>query len=109
MNRKNKLNAHKITFFGHTFDSIKEGKFYLTLKADKHEGLIKDFEMQVPYEFKFNNTLICTYYLDFMIINNSGKKRYIDIKGYRKGATYAIFRIKKKLMQAFYGINVEEI
>ena len=38
-----------------------------------------------------------------------GKVKVFDVKGYKKGAAYQTFRIKKNVIQALYNIEIIEI
>ena len=109
-NKSSKFNNKKSLIDGHTFDSIKEGEFYGSLKLKKQAGLIKDFQMQVQYDIIVNNIHIAYYYLDFQIENNDGSFEYIDIKGKDKKSNKfiktSVFAIKKRLVEALYHIKI---
>jgi hypothetical protein len=108
--KSSKFNNRKSLIDGHTFDSIKEGEFYGSLKLKKQAGLIKDFQMQVQYDIIVNNIHIAYYYLDFQIENNDGSFEYIDIKGKDKKSNKfiktSVFAIKKRLVEALYHIKI---
>lgn len=108
---KNKLNNSKHELDGLKFDSKKEMERYSDLKQMERAGLISDLRCQVPY------TVIpaykgiqreCKYIADFAYIQD-GKEVVEDVKGWRGGATYYVFKIKKKLMYHVFGIEVKEI
>jgi len=109
-NKSSKFNNKKSLIDGHTFDSIKEGEFYGSLKLKKQAGLIKDFQMQVQYDIIVNNIHIAYYYMDFQIENNDGSFEYIDIKGKDKKSNKfiktSVFAIKKRLVEALYHIKI---
>lgn len=50
----------------------------------------------------------CSYVADF-VYEQGGKTVVEDVKGYKKGSTYAVFTIKRKLMLQKYGIRVKEV
>lgn len=108
--KSSKFNNVKVEIDGHTFDSIKEGEFYGSLKIKKQAGLIKDFKLQVQYDIKVNNIHIAYYYLDFLIENNDGSFEYIDIKGKdsksNKFIKTSVFALKKRLVEAIYNIKI---
>jgi len=112
--RLSKYNAKKVTMFGITFDSKKEADRYLELRAMFDAKKIICLRTQVPYVViektsKFRET---KYYADFVydLITESGPVLTVeDVKGYRKGVAYDLFKIKKKLMYLKYGIEVIEI
>ena len=111
--KSSKFNNVKVEIDGHTFDSIKEGEFYGSLKIKKNAGLIKDFQMQVQYDILVNNIHIAYYYLDFLIENNDGSFEYIGIKGKDKKSNKfiktGVFALKKRLVEAIYGIKISMV
>ena len=111
--KSSKFNNVKVEIDGHTFDSIKEAEFYGSLKIKKKAGLIKDFKIQVQYDIMVNNIHIAYYYLDFLIENNDGSFEYIDIKGKdsktKKFIKTGVFALKKRLVEAIYGIKISMI
>lgn len=44
--RQNKYGAHRVKWFGHTFDSKKEGHYYLGCRDRLKHGLIRDLVLQ---------------------------------------------------------------
>ena len=52
----------------------------------------------------YRSKRIFSYYLDFLVINN-GKYRYVDTKGVKT----SIYNLKKKTLDALYGIKIEEV
>lgn len=88
---------------GIKFDSSKEAKYYGILKLRKAAGELT-FERQIKYDFTINGVLVCSYVADF-VLNIAGKKEVIDVKGMRT----PIYKIKKKLMKAIYGIDITEV
>ena len=115
MRRISKYNARKVAMFGIIFDSKKEADRYLELRAMQDAGKITGLKTQVPYvviskTLKFRET---KYIADFVYtrIKKDGWKESVveDVKGYRKGVAYDLFKIKKKLMYLKYGIEIIEI
>ena len=122
---KNKYHAKKVVFDGITFDSKKEGLYYLRLKEMEKSGKISNLRLQVKYELlpaiwkeytkhlktkdKVEQKCIqrAVYYIaDFVCTDNvTGKEVVIDVKG-RKTKEYIL---KKKMMMALNGIEVIEI
>jgi hypothetical protein len=111
--KSSKFGNTKNEIDGHTFDSIKEGEFYGSLKIKKNAGLIKDFKIQVKYDILVNNIHIAYYYLDFQIENNDGSFEYIDIKGKDKKSNKfiktGVFALKKRLVEAIYNIKIKMV
>jgi len=101
--------------FGITFDSKKEADRYLELRAMQDAGKIVSLRTQVPYVVieKTSKFREVKYYADFvyyLITNHFGPVLTVeDVKGYRKGVAYDLFKIKQKLMYLKWGIEVIEI
>ena len=51
----------------------------------------------------------CSYYADFDYIEKDGTHVVEDVKGYKDGQAYAMFKIKRKLMLYIHGIRIREI
>ena len=119
----NKYHAKKVVFDGITFDSRKEGLYYLKLKDMERRGEISELRLQVPYELlpaiyrdeivhlktkdKVIKRLIqraVTYVADFVYVQD-GKEIVIDAKGMR----LPDYILKKKMMLALKGIEVIEV
>lgn len=111
----NKYHAKKIAVLGRTFDSRKEADRFLALCAILKRGEIADLRGQVKYELipaqkkgdGKTERAVC-YIADF-VYQKDGKTVVEDVKGYRNGAAYRIFAIKRKLMLWRYGIEVKEV
>lgn len=108
----NKYHNKKIMFDGHIFDSIKEKNYYIKLKALEKAGLIRDLELQKEYilqdSFKLNGITRrkITYKADFSYISvQDNKIHVIDVKGFKT----EVYKIKKKLFEYKYKIELEEI
>ena len=111
--KKNKYRNQKVEVDGITFHSRKEAKFYSDLLIKKNAKLITDFEKQVQYDIRVNDIHIAKYFLDFKVINLDGSINYYDVKGKDKVSgkwiTTDVFALKKKLVEAIYGIKIEKI
>jgi len=121
---KNKYHARKVTICGIDFDSKKEGMRYLLLKDMERTGEISNLRLQVPFELlpaiyrdevvhlktkdKIERRLVqraVTYVADFVYTDKDGKEHVEDAKGLRLPE----YILKKKMMLALKGIEVEEI
>jgi protein associated with RNAse G/E len=100
-----KYRAVKTVVDGITFASKAESERYGVLKLLKRSGQIKDFKMQVRYTFELNNVKICSYVADFVVEYPNGTIMVEDVKGFETKE----YKIKKKMMLAFFGINIQEI
>lgn len=107
--KQSKYRAVKVDLDGRTFDSKKERDRYIELKHLAQAGVIKDLKFQPRYVLSVKGHEICAYVGDFLYQDLKGKERLEDVKGYKGGQAYALFRIKKKLMFALHNIDVEEV
>lgn len=129
----NKYNARKIMIGAEVFDSKKEARRYQELKLMERAGKISNIQRQVKYVLipaqRAETTEIyakgakkgqpkegrlieheCAYYADFVYTDRkTGKTVVEDVKGYKRGAAYAIFKMKKKLMLYVHKIKVKEV
>lgn len=73
--------------------------------------MISDLQKQVRFELipKQTGERKCEYVADFVYTNNNGYKVVEDTKGYRRGAAYDLFVIKRKLMLQVHGIKIVEV
>lgn len=108
-------------------DSKKEAKRKAELEMLQSIGKISDLQCQVPFELipaQFEPNTIgkrggtvkgkCVersvkYIADFVYTDENGQKVVEDVKGYKGGAAYSIFTIKRKLMLYIHGIRIKEV
>jgi hypothetical protein len=100
--RINKYSNKKTAVDGITFDSKAESQRYGELKMMERHGLIKGFEMQVPYSIDVNGYHICKYIADFVVTWPDGLITVEDVKGVETRD----FRLKMKLMKAVHNIDI---
>ena len=110
--KKSKYHNTKVEYNGIKFDSVKEMKHYQLLEYRQKIGEIKELKLQVPYElipkYKMNDKTIrkTTYVADFVYYDTRDNKTHIiDVKGF-KTQTY---KLKKKLFEYKYKIEIEEV
>jgi len=104
--RPSKYRNRKTTVDGIRFDSKREAQYYSSLKQLERAGQVFEVELQKPYALTVNGQLVCTYRCDFAFYDAIQKRnRVVDIKG----VATKDFNIKRKLMRAIYGIDVEVI
>ena len=109
--KKNKFNARKAQYNGDIYDSEKERNYARTLdikRKAKGNDKVLEVSRQVPFDIRVNDIHIAKYILDFKV-TYPNRVEHIDVKGYKKGAAYQNFRLKKKLVEAIYGIVVIEV
>ena len=128
---KNKYGNRKIEYNGEKYDSVKEYRRHDELKLLERAGVISGLQRQVKFELvpkqceestevytKGKNKGLpkpgkqiesaVSYVADF-VYQQDGKLCVEDVKGYKGGAAYAIFTIKRKLMLHVHGIRIKEI
>lgn len=108
--RYNKYHNKKCIYKDMVFSSLKERNHYIILEQLEKTGQIKDLKCQVKFElqpsFKLNNktTRPITYIADFTYIQDD-KLIVVDTKGFRTD----VYRLKKKLFEYKYKIEIKEI
>lgn len=107
-----KYYSKKITVDNINFDSKKEANYYLKLKMLLKSGAIKDLELQKEFilqdKFKINGKTRrqISYKADFTYFSTQDNKLHIvDVKGFKT----EIYKLKKKLFEYKYGIEIEEV
>lgn len=88
---------------GILFHSKREAARYQDLKTLERAGAIRDLRLQVPFIFELNDVRICKYFADFVYREN-GREIVEDSKGKRTKD----YMIKRKLMKAFFAIEILE-
>jgi hypothetical protein len=101
-----KYNARRTDLDGHTFASAAEARRYQELKLMEVAGEIIDLTLQPKYKIELNGQHICYYIADFRYQPVRGDSIIIeDVKGFKT----PVYRLKKKLMLAVYGIMIQEV
>lgn len=105
--RRNKYGAKKTTLDGITFDSKAEARFYAELKQREKDGEVGGLELQRPFVvYGPKGETITTYKADFAFWDfKEDRFRVIDVKGVQT----PVFRLKRKLVRSFLGIEVEVV
>ena len=102
--RRSKFGNHKTVVDGITFDSKAEATRYSVLKVLQAAGVVTQLRLQVPYELTVNGLKVCRYIADF-VYTMDGKEVVEDVKGVRTPE----YKLKRKLMLAVFGIEIQEI
>jgi len=89
--------SRKEAGYARTLDALKFAK-------DPREKVVS-YETQVPFQIEMNGINICKYLADFKVIYKDKHIEIVDVKGFRTD----IYRLKKKLVEAQYGIVIKEI
>lgn len=94
------------------FDSKKEAAHYQGLKLLQLAGAISDLELQPRFKLYATSMVkgtvshVCTYVADFQYTNQAnGEVVVADVKGVRT----AMYRLKKKWVEAQFGITITEV
>lgn len=111
---RSKYGATRVQIDGHTFASKAESKRYLQLKELERLGQIDSLELQPKYELapsvRYSDAARATpalrYIGDFRYRDHLGELVVEDVKG---GPVTEGFRIKKHLLLAVHGIEVQEV
>ena len=104
--RPNKYGARKTEVDGITFDSKAEARRYGELKLLEQAEEITALELQPKFPVEVNGKKICTWKGDFRYWCNRGGGWVVeDVKGFRT----PVYRLKKKLVEAIYDIEVTEV
>lgn len=108
--KQSKYKNKKIVYNGIKFDSKKEYAYYIKLKLLEDSNKIQDLKRQVKYElqpsYKFKDKTIraINYIADFEYIQD-GVKHIVDTKGFRT----EVYKLKKKIFEYKYNIEIEEV
>lgn len=105
LGKKSKYSNKKTLYKGHLYDSKKESQRAMELDSLKKRGVIKDWWVQPEFKIIHQGVKICSYFADFAVLYNNGFIEYEDVKGVKTD----IYRLKKKLVQAFHGITIKEL
>jgi len=99
-----KYHNKKTTVDGITFHSKKEAARYQELKLLEKAKEISNLKLQVPFVIEVAGRHICKYLADFTYFDKEGEFFVEDVKGVRTQT----YRLKKKLVEALYGIEILE-
>lgn len=102
---RSKFGNKKTLYNGRLYSSKKEASRAYELDLLQAGGIIRKWEAQIPFAFQLNGVKICKYICDFRVFYKDGRVEIEDVKGFRTD----IYRLKKKLMKAFYEIEIVEI
>ena len=103
--RPHKYGAKATTIDGIRFASKKEGKRYGELKLLAKAGEIRGLELQPEFLIKIRGDNIFTYRADFSYRTKDGHRVVEDVKGVRT----PVYKLKKKIVEAIYDLEITEI
>ena len=107
-----KYHAKKVKTEDGTFDSQAEYRRWCELKLMERAGEIYDLSRQPRFALDVGDERVCIYVADFEYYGGSGPGH--DGHGLRvvedvKGVKTPIYKLKKKLMLACHGIEIQEV
>lgn len=103
--KPHKFNATRTEIDGIWFDSKKEAAEYGKLKLLERIGKVQQLELQPAFELHApSGEVLGKYKADFRFIDQEGRSRVVDVKGVKT----PVYRLKKKMVEAEYGIRIEE-
>lgn len=103
--RRNKFNAKPTVIDGFRFASKLEASRYQELKLLEKAGEIRGLKIHPRFKLSVGEHHICAYVADFFYWDKRGALHIEDTKGVRT----ASYLLKKKLMFACLGLEVEEL
>lgn len=92
---------------GYFFRSRAEHRRYCELKLLLAGAVIASLELQPRYPVVINGAKICTYVADFRYRDN--ERDGVEVVEDVKGARTQLYCLKKKLVEALYGIVITEV
>jgi hypothetical protein len=100
--RRSKFGNVRTLHDGINFASKREATRYAELKLLERAGEISDLKLQVRFKLAVNGEHICTYVADFTYRDKAGRSIIEDAKGFETD----VFRLKRNLMRAVFGVEV---
>lgn len=97
--RRSKFGAVPTVVDGIRFDSKREARYYEELKLRVLNGEVRYFLRQVPLHLPGGTKLV----VDFLEVLCDGRLRYVDVKGHET----AVFKVKRREVEAAYPVRIE--
>ena len=92
---------------GITHDAKGECERWEELRLLERSGAIRSLRRQVPFALVVGGVLVCTYIADF--VYEDGAATIVEDRKSPRTRQLSAYRIKAKLMQALYGLQVREV
>ena len=102
--KRSKYSNIKTEVDGIMFDSKREAGHWSQLVMRERAGSITDLQRQIRFELHVNGVKVCTYSPDFQYWEG---ERLIVADS--KGMKTAVYNLKKKMMDAEYGLEILEM
>lgn len=103
--KRSKYGNRKTEVDGIRFDSSAEAKRYGELKLLEAQGAIVELQLQPRFPLMVNGEKVGTYSADFQYRDSNGRLVVEDVKG----MPTTVYRLKKRLMKAVHGIDIQEV
>jgi hypothetical protein len=101
-----KYGAIPVEIDGIRFASKAEGRRYLELKQLESAGAIRGLALQTSFPFVIGVDMMFTYVSDFFYEDvKTGRRIIEDVKG----VATPVYKLKKKIIEKYYGIKITEI
>lgn len=107
-----KYHNKKVIYNNIKFDSAKERNYYMYLQILEQAGTIRDLELQKKFILQKGYTINnkrrreISYKADFSFITTKDDKLHVvDVKGFKTD----VYKLKKKMFEYKYGIELEEV
>lgn len=97
--RSGKYNSRKVWYAGAQYHSVREAQYAQNLDLRVRAKEIASWKRQVKIPLKVAGVLIANYVIDFVVTYKSGRKEYLEVKGFETD----VWKLKWKLFQALYG------
>lgn len=101
-----KYHNKQTILLGEKFSSRKEATRYQELLYMERAGLIRNIELQPRYDLIVNGSRCGFYKADFRYEKNTGETVVEDVKS--PATKTPVYQLKKKLIKAIYGIDIQE-
>lgn len=102
-----KFGNRRTEYNGLSYDSKKEASRAAELDLLVRSGVVERWERQVPFQVEINNIKIFKYLADFVVYYKDGTRVVEDVKS-DVTKRLPVYRIKKKAVEAYYGIKIHE-
>jgi hypothetical protein len=96
-------NVRKKVIDGITFDSTKEARRWQDLVLMQKAGQIDGLRRQIPFDISINGVFICIWFADFVYTRDG-----VEVTEDTKGVRTEVYRLKRRLVEALYGIVILE-
>lgn len=105
--KRPKYGNKKKSVNGVEFDSTKEARRYVDLLAWQQSGQIRGLEHQKAFPIVVENVHICEYQADFVYF--TGEQMVVEDVKSKITRKNPVYRLKKRLFEAIYKIEIQEV